>query len=157
MNKALFNKILQNKIFRYVVITFIIAIIIIVLSIIFNGNGKTTSTDYVTNLENKLESELKDIKGVGKVSVLITVSSYNEQEIAVKVSTTSSNGITETITEPVLVGGEPIVLKEYPPKITGVLIICDGADDIRTLYQIQSLTVTLLDVNVNDIEILKRK
>jgi stage III sporulation protein AG len=159
MGEFSFKKLFENKIIKYALITLIVAIIIIIFSIIFNNknNNKTTVNNYVSSLETNLEKRLKKIEGVGKVDVMLTISTFNEQDIAKKTITTTFNGKTETITEPILINGEPIILKEYPPKITGVLIICDGADDFMVLYKIQSVTTTLLDVDINDIEILKMK
>lgn len=159
MSEFSIKKLFENKVFKYIFITLIVVVFIVLASIVFNENSKSSSTvnNYVLDLEEKLEKHLKKIDGVGKVEVMLTISAFNEQDIALKSSTTTSNGKTETVTEPVLINGEPIVLKEYPPKITGVLIICQGADDLMVLYKIQSVTMTLLDVNINDIEILKMK
>jgi stage III sporulation protein AG len=68
----------------------------------------------------------------------------------------TSNGI-ETIETPVLVNGKTIVLKELYPEITGVVIVAEGADSIAVLSKIQQATVSLLDINVDQIEILTMK
>ena len=47
--------------------------------------------------------------------------------------------------------------KEMFPKIIGVLIVASGADNIVTRSNLQNATLSLLDIELNQIEILTRK
>ena len=47
--------------------------------------------------------------------------------------------------------------KENYPEITGVLIVAKGANSISVLTKIQNATTSLLDININKIEILTMK
>jgi len=156
------EKIKKNKKLQ---ITLIILIFLIVFAIFifssFSGDTKTdslTSHDlYVQNLENRLSKSLSKVEGAGNVSVVITVESGMETVLAMKTETIeNSNGkqITET---PILVNGKTVVLKEMYPKILGVLIVAEGANSISVLRKIQQATTSLLDINVNQIEILTMK
>jgi stage III sporulation protein AG len=49
------------------------------------------------------------------------------------------------------------VIKEKFPEITGVLIVAEGGQSISVLKRIQQATVSLLDINLNQIEILTMK
>lgn len=151
-----FKNLFKNKIFQYIFIGILIIIILLIASTMFSGFGeeKSSNTNYSEFLEDKLIKTLSKIEGAGDVAVMVTVDSKGGQDIAVKTSSTTSNGTTETIEEPVLVNGEPIVLKEYYPKITGVLIICEGANNFSVLSKIQEATITLLNVDIKDIQIL---
>jgi stage III sporulation protein AG len=40
------------------------------------------------------------------------------------------------------------------PKIKGVLIIAEGANSIASINKLQQATISLLDININQIEIL---
>jgi stage III sporulation protein AG len=71
-------------------------------------------------------------------------------------TTTTQNG-TETVETPLVVNGKTVVLMEVYPKITGVLIVAQGAKNIAVLNKIQQAAVSLLDINVNQIEILTMK
>ena len=116
-----------------------------------------TSSDYVSQLERKLSETLSAVKGAGKVSVIITVESGMETVLAMKTSVTETAKGKETVETPILVNGKTVVLKEMFPKITGVLIVCEGASSISVMNKIEQATVSLLDVNVNQIQILTMK
>ena len=121
-----------------------------------NSNNSVIDS-YVFELEEKLTKTLSKVNGVGKVSVIITVDSGLETILASKVTITeTSNGVEKTET-PLVVNGKTVVVKEKFPEIVGVLIVAQGAKNISVLTQIQKATVSLLDVNVNQIEILEMK
>ena len=113
--------------------------------------------EYVANLEDRLSSTLSKVEGAGNVSVVITVESGMETVLAVESTTTKTADGTETVEKPILVNGKVVVLKELYPEITGVLIVSKGANNIAVLRRLQDATVSLLDINVNQIEILSMK
>lgn len=163
-----FNKILDKfKTNKKLQITCIIIVFLIVLAIFFSGTfqtKKTTSTQeniaqdsYVKSLENRLSQTLSNVKGAGKVSVVITVESGMETVLAMKTETIQNTNGTQTIQTPILVNGKTVVIKENYPKIVGVLIVAEGANSISVLNKIQQATVSLLDINVSQIEILTMK
>lgn len=153
------DKINQNKKIRYVIIAILFLIILFI--VLGNNNTKESATlnnysvdTYVTNLENKLTKTLSKVKGAGKVMVVITVESGMETVLASKITTTENAGIIETIETPIIVNGKPIILKEMYPEIIGVLIVSEGATNIAVMNRLQQATVSLLDININQIEIL---
>ena len=112
---------------------------------------------YVEELENKLSQTLSKVSGAGNVSVVITVESGMQTVLANKtVTTTNSNGTT-TEESPIIVNGKTVVLKELYPKIIGVLIVAQGANNIAVLNKLQQATVSLLNIELNQIEILTMK
>ena len=66
----------------------------------------------------------------------------------------SSDEEGDTIPLPIIINGETVVLKELYPKIAGVLIVAEGANSISVFSRIQQAAVSLLDININQIEIL---
>ena len=106
------------------------------------------------NLENRLANTLSRVYGVGDVSVVITVESGMETVLANKITTTQTPQGTETEESPIIVNGKTVVVKESYPKIIGVLIVCEGAENIAVMSRIQQATISLLDININQIEIL---
>ena len=161
IQKAL-DKIKNNKKLQYLILAFLISIILLSLLIInFSNKNESVDTDtinsYVTSLENRLAKALEKVEGVGSATVVITVESGMETVLAMKTTTTTTNSGIETVETPILVNGKTVVLKELYPKITGVLIVAKGADNIFVLNKIQQATVSLLDINVNKIEILTMK
>jgi stage III sporulation protein AG len=55
------------------------------------------------------------------------------------------------------VNGKTVVVKEMYPKIIGVLIVAEGAGNIGVMTRIQKATTSLLDIEINQIEILTMK
>ncbi len=152
------ERIKQNKKLQITAIAIICLIIVLIFYFTVFSNKNTEDTDdYITSLENKLSNTLSSVKGAGNVEVIITVESGMETVIAMKTVTTKTD-TGEIIEEtPILVNGETVILKEKYPKITGVLIVADGADSILTITKLQQATMSLLDVNINQIEILTGK
>lgn len=160
--KTLIEKIKANKILQY----FLIALLIIVIfAVVFSGlflknesNPSSSAIDlYVSNLEEKLSKTLSDVDGAGKVSVVITVESGMETVLAMKTSITETPNGTEKVETPILVNGKTVVLKENYPKIIGVLIVAEGAKSISVTHKIQQAAISLLDIEINQIEILTMK
>ena len=154
------DKIKSNKKIQYIVIA--VLSILVIFIVFFNGKSKTTEevsaeVNYVSNLETKLEKTLSQVDGAGKVSVVINVESGMETVLATKTVTTENSSGKHTETTPILVNGKTVVIKELNPEITGVLIVCEGAKSIAVLNKLQQATMSLLDININKIEILSMK
>jgi len=152
----------SNKKIQY----FLLAICIIVLILIccFCMNEKNdeissfgTTDSYVNSLENRLSSVLSKVDGAGKVSVVITVGSGNETVLATTTNTKETSSGKETEGTPIIVNGKTVVVKELYPKITGVLIVAEGANNINVMRKIQQATISLLDIKLDQIEILSMK
>ena len=158
--KAALAKLSQGKKLQYILICIIIAILILTLIINFSQNEDdvhietNSANEYVTELEKKLSYALSKVEGVGDVSVVIKVESGMETVLATKKVTTKNSGNEEIEETPIIVNGKTVVLKEKYPKITGVLIVAKGANKIAVLNKIQQATVSLLDIELNQIEIL---
>jgi stage III sporulation protein AG len=157
-NNNIITKIKNNKNLRNILI--ILLSIIIVFLLIFNFNGKestetkTIAESYIDSLEERLTNVLSKLDGAGDVSVIIKAESGMETVLAKEtIVKETSNGkeITET---PILVNGKTVTLKELYPKITGVLIVTEGAKNIALMHKIQQATTSLLGVDINCIEIL---
>jgi len=138
----------------------IVVILIMLSSFNFNNNetSDTFSTEvYVTQLEKKLSTILSNVECAGKVSVMITVESGMETITAVETTTTTTGNDTKTTTSPILVGGKIVVLKELYPKITGVLIVAEGADSIKVKLELLKATSSVLSIDENIVEIFTMK
>ena len=160
INKII-DKIKNNKKTQYLIL--ICLVIVAFFVFIFSNNTqqptKTENKDfiinYVDNLEGKLSSVLSKVNGAGKVSVIITVESGMETVLAMKTTTKEDvNGKIESETSPIVINGKTVVVKELYPKIVGVLIVADGAKNISVMNRLQQATVSLLNININQIEIL---
>ena len=157
----LLEKIKSNKKIQYLLVG-VLSLLLIIALLFGNFNSGQTNfitqeKDYVTKLEDKLSSVLSKVDGAGKVSVVITVESGMETVLAEKTVITETMNGKVIETTPILVNGKTVILKEKFPKIIGVLIVANGANNISILTKIQQATVSLLDINVNQIEILTMK
>ncbi|MBE7083653.1 MAG: hypothetical protein E7373_03515 [Clostridiales bacterium] len=161
--KNLFEKIKNNKLFQYLIIG-ILAVTLIFLACTKSKSNESQNYNqvdevsaYLENLEEKLSKTLSSVSGAGKVSVVITVESGMQTVLASKTVTTSDENGTKIEESPIIVNGKTVVIKELYPKITGVLIVAQGANNISVLSKLQQATVSLLDIELNQIEILTMK
>ena len=134
------------------------------------SQGQTSTAQYATTLENRLNSVLSSILGAGSVQCMITldgeverVLAYSDDQKNSSSSNTSSSGTTntsETSTsskEPILVSvngkSEPLVLYEIMPDVKGVVVVASGAGDVRVRLDILKAIQALLNVESSQIEI----
>ena len=120
--------------------------------------------------EERLQEVLSNIKGTGKVSVMITYESSSEVVCANNVETqtntvtekSENGGIkeSETVIEnrsPITVGTQnnesALVVVEKEPKIKGVIVVAQGAENISVKMELQKAVETVLQVSPSQVEI----
>lgn len=125
-------------------------------------------------LENRLKDILEKMVGVGKVDILVTVESTEEKIIEHNLSTSESvtdesdkNGGTRhmtTVTSSGQVvfmqssgGQEPVVTKVINPRIRGVLIVAEGAEDAAVRKLITQAVEKGLNVSQTRISVAPSK
>jgi len=100
-----------------------------VLFLLFLRNGQqSVSEGEGTELETRLAAVLQTVEGVGRVKVLV-----NERQA---VPAFSGGGANER-------------------EVTGVVIVAEGARDLRIALAIQQATKTLLNVELDQIQVLE--
>ena len=122
-----------------------------------NLSKDSQKSDNQSTLENKLQEILSNIDGVGKTLITINVDGSSEEIILKNVETVSENGSTIKSESVVLVNGKPYVLKELSPKILGVVVVCEGANNLSVKMAITEVLTTILEVSSDNIRILKMK
>lgn len=123
-----------------------------------------TSEEYIASLEAKLENLVTGIDKVGRAQVMITLESGVEyvyaQEQKRNTDTTREPGGEEVILVNqkenveqtyILVETEygkrqALVLTQRQPKVQGVVVVCEGADDIRVQEKLISVVTTALGI-----------
>ncbi len=176
--KELLAKIKESKKLKMIIVIMLCALTAIIYflpdgSDDRNKNDQTVisnnSEDH-SSKEKKLEEVLSNIKGAGRVSVMITYQSSSEVVTASSTETQTStviekseNGGTresETIVEnkaPVTVGsgsGEnALVVVEKEPEIKGVIVVAEGAENITVKLSLQKAVETVLQVSPSQVEI----
>jgi len=156
--KKIFNKI---KSVKNIEIYIAAALAVVVLSIVLFSNTSTksaqenySSESYIAELEHKIVSVVQKIDGVGKVVVAITHDATNESVYAYETEKSPSGAETSSV---VSVKGEPLVVKKLPPKILGVVVVAEGADNPVVRMKINEVVVTLLNVDENRVQVLTHK
>jgi stage III sporulation protein AG len=143
----------------------------------FLGGGnkeKSAFSDYEHEYESQLREILQKIVGVGVVEVMVTIDSTEEVTVDKNVKDTQQvttendkNGATRHITD-VTRSGEavlsqssgnqnPFVLKYTRPKIRGVVVVANGAENLTVKKLLSEAVERGLDVPSNRISILPRK
>jgi stage III sporulation protein AG len=144
-----------------------------------SGNVQTVQTINQSNeapnseMEKSLQLILSKIKGAGKVDVMITFFSGNESIPALDVKT-SENDTQEkdkeggsriikqsdienkTIYEENQGVKKPFIVKELLPKVKGVVIVADGAEDTEVKINLAKATEALLDIAAHKIQVFQR-
>jgi len=151
-----------------VIILVIFAAVLLLIMFGFSSNKSSASSvsstllfDYQKNLEKQLSQVLSTIEGTGKVEVMITFEAGAEQVLAYstdkQTNTSSDNGRTTSSviekTQIVLVGGKPVVLYEVQPIVKGVLIVAQGASNVKVKVEIMQAVSTILKIDPKYIEI----
>jgi stage III sporulation protein AG len=117
----------------------------------------TDSQTYAREVESELQQVLSQIKGVGDAEVLVTVGS-SEEKIYAKDGKQSTSGNSSDI---VVIDGnngkEALTEKINSPKITGVVIVCEGGDDSRTVEKVYNAVSTALGLGASHIYVAKLK
>lgn len=108
-------------------------------------------------LEARLEAILSEIKGAGKVRVMITFDRGSEIVPARESQrSTGENGTNES-SKPLTVsssgGQSPVVLAEIMPKIRGVIVVAEGAWDISVKNELEKAAMTALGTELSAINV----
>ena len=154
----IFEKIKENKYLKIIILIFLVLIILFYCLVdLKKKDSDVVENDYVSNMEEKLESIIKNIDGAGQTKVMITVDGGNETVLATNTSTKETKDGKEISETPLIVNGKTIVLKEKNPMIQGVLIVCEGAKKIAVVNSIIDATTSLLNIDCSKIQVVKMK
>ena len=116
----------------------------------------SSSQEYVTNLENKLETVLTKVKGAGKVNVIVTLEKGFEYIYATDEEIrTTSDGTTVTTTNVIMIDGEPVLQEEIYPVIGGIVVVAEGASDVSVKLNMISIIQTITNIDNTKINIFE--
>lgn len=142
----------------------------LVIALVVNGVGAGSGRDVVSSTdiedtEERLASVLNKIAGVGDVKVMISYEGGMKKVIAYDVvssndKTTTGDKNTEYISEnrsPVTVSvsgaSSPLVLQELKPEITGVIVVAEGASNLKVKLDLTSAVKTVLNISSEKVEV----
>lgn len=149
------QKIKSGKLFEVVVVVILILVVAVIVFTTLTDKDTAADTvgdpaDYAQGLETRLSKVLSKMEGSGEVSVFITVASEGEKVLAVETVQSEDGTVTTT---PILSGGEPVVLEELMPEITGVLIVAEGANDLNVRFNLLEAAASVLNINQSIIKV----
>ncbi len=116
-----------------------------------NTGAYIDSDEYCRSLESKLKNILSEMKGVGDVSVMITLENRNTVDISVK------NQSGEAVLKRTGSTEEPVVTGELYPEIKGVVIAAQGAWDPDISEKIYYAAKAALDIGGSKIAVIEAK
>lgn len=125
---------------------------------------KEDSTDqYVKKQEKRLVNTLKQVEGVGKVKVMITVNSSKEavlnKDSPYEQSSSEKEKTVKEDEETVLIEEDgkkiPYVIKEVEPEVEGVVVIAQGGGNDIIKNQIVEAVSVLFHISSYKVKVLK--
>ena len=134
----------------------------------------STSTTYQDKVKNELKNILSKVKGVGEVDVIIhfeggeelipaldseksnTVTEERDSNGGNSVNNNNKDG-TKVVMSSQGSSTEPLILKTYNPKIIGILIVAEGADDTRLSYELTKIVSSLYDISESKVSVIPMK
>lgn len=139
-----------------------------------NGSGGSLESSANENIEEKLENILANVKGIGKVKVMITYSQtnevipmYDEDSSSSTTEEKDSGGGTRTVNEnsskkDIIYKEEdgvktPITQSVVKPKIEGAIIVAEGASDATVKTNIVQAVEAVTGVATYKIQVLEMK
>ncbi len=176
--KSIIERAMLNKKNMYILFIAGILILIILNTVSIDGDseGKVEDAGACTDAyadEKRLEEILSKIDGAGNTEVMITYDTGMEKVTVQnsKVSKSFSNDTEHSGGElqiqdieeerQIVMSGsgsseKPFVLKEINPRVRGVLVIAEGADNPKISYDITNAVAAVLDVPYYRIQVLKK-
>ncbi len=122
-------------------------------------DNDTSYTYYVQKLETQTEDILSSMSGVGKCKVMITLKNSDENVYAQNSDTNSGDSSYSESKEYIFrdfgSSNEPVVIKKYYPQVQGVVIVCEGADDVYTKEKIINSVASLYNISTSKITVSK--
>ena len=121
------------------------------------------SQEYLEKTEARLERLLSGVQGVGKVSVMLTLEHgveyryAKDEKLSQNSTTTYSGGTPQRLEEEqeqeqsyLLIdssgGRRPLALTELPPRIQGVVVVCEGAGSAPVASRVIDVVTTSLGI-----------
>ena len=165
------QKFKENKAAQIAVVLILVVVMFVIYFSTLGGGKKNdektkvTAEDYAAELENKLSSVLSQVNGAGRVDVMITLEGGPTYEIAYTVEERKTAGgtseSTTLIKTPVLITKNgttsPLILSETHPVILGVIVVAQGAADMKVKMDLLRATEAVLKVPLSAIEIFVGK
>ena len=156
------NNLVTDKKGLIIIAAFFIAGIMLILGGSSNVKAVNKENISTAGLNRQLEQILSQVDGAGKVRVLINYNQSGEKILAYDLESNTNekeSGKENNSKSEVVYDGNkmPVILKEYMPKVEGVIIVAQGGNNENVKKQLIAGTVALLGIDEHKIEVLKMK
>ena len=111
-----------------------------------DGADTTDAEAYRARLTDEIEAALREVRGVGDVTVLLTLEAGESRVYAEG----ASGGVLTS-------GGEGILIERRPPRVLGVAVVCTGGGDPAVREEITSLLAASLGVGTHKVKVTAKK
>lgn len=131
---------------------------------------KTEGTATPSEVEARLSSVLSEIKGAGEVAVMVQFSGGSEsvpgKDTKVSENITEetdaaggSRTVKETQREETMVqaGNAPVIIKEYAPRVQGVIVVAEGGGDERVREALKDAAATVLGISGYKVQVFEKE
>lgn len=139
-----------------------------------NLKSKAEKASYEEEQKEQLVSILKKIEGCGNVDCMLTFSSgevkvpaYDEtkqnnvteenDKDGGKRTTTQNSDNSKVVMSNKDGSNEPFILETQKPKVVGVVVVADGAKDVRVKADIEKAVINLYDLPANKVNVYSMK
>lgn len=154
MNKDRIQKFLKNK---NNIALYIILIIGVAMMICGGGQKEKQSGEKISEITERTDEEklcdiLSEIEGVGDVSVMITYFESEKKDIAYEVRESENkrdsngNGEKTVDRQAVMSDGTPMIVKEIYPEVKGVIVVAQGAENVKVRENISTAVQAVMNV-----------
>lgn len=163
--KSIFEKIKSVKHIEIIIAVIAVAVMIVIyfssLSFSSTKNDKNSSSnvytnDYCEQMKREITAAVADMCGASP-TVVINWDGGVESLLAYVTSTSASS----SSSSPQIITSQgtssPIVLKEIYPKALGVVVICQGGDNVKTKLDIISAISVLLNISPEKVSVFPSK
>ena len=146
------------KKYRYVCIVVLIGVLLMMLP---TGSSQTeekvteTQTTQERSMETRLTEILTQIRGAGKVSVMLTVAAGEETVFQEDQGSTGQKD-TVTVTDKDR-NQSGLVVQILPPRYLGAVVVCQGAEDPTVRLAIAEAVSSLTGLGMDKISIVRMK
>ena len=132
--------------------------IILMTSVSFGGGKREVQTSIDTAAEEaRLEDILSGIDGAGRVRVMVTYYGSTEQSLAYEIKSDKDESSKQEDKRAVMSGSEPVIVQELYPRVKGVIVVADGAEDITVKRALSEAVCAAMGVGISNVRVYKSK
>lgn len=159
---SLLNKLKEDKKTALIIFAAVLGMLLILLSGTTDENSAEKVKDEekieIEQCEEKLQKLLSSVEGAGRVKVMITYETSDENVFAYNKDESYRENEQKFSSDYILVkndGNETgLKLKTVYPEVKGVAVVCDGANNPVTKEQIISVISALFDISTKNISVV---